>query len=67
MFVYPKRHNSSTESHYLPHINEMNMKGIQFHVKVSQIGKHEKQNRISVNEFDMRIVIFFQCKSKCHK
>lgn len=49
--LYPARHNPSRVSNYRQYTDKLDMKGIQYPVKLSQIEKFEKQNQVSVNVF----------------
>jgi hypothetical protein len=49
--LYPARHNPSRVSNYLQYTKELNMKGIQYPVKLLQIERFEKQNHVSINVF----------------
>lgn len=49
--LYPARHNPSRVSNYIQYADKLNMKGIQYPVKLSQIEKFENQNQVSVNVF----------------
>lgn len=49
--LYPARHNPSRVSNYLQYAERLNMKGIHYPVKLSQIEKFENQNQVSVNVF----------------
>lgn len=49
--LYPAKRNPSRVSHYYAYTHKVNMRGIQYPVRVQQITKFENQNDISVNVF----------------
>lgn len=49
--LYPASRNPSRVSHYHAYANKVNMRGIEYPVRLAQISKFENQNDISVNVF----------------
>jgi hypothetical protein len=49
--LFPVKHNPSRVNHYLQHMNKVNMCGIEYPVRLTQIKKFESQNDISINVF----------------
>ena len=54
----PRKSNPERIHHYRPYVDEVNVDGIEFPVRISKMPKFEKQNKIAVNLFGFEGYLF---------